>query len=67
VQITGDNMAHAHCMLKNQGYISTLRICNTFCFSTATLVARTLLSVTSYVQCTRSSRTFINMTSGFAD
>ena len=29
----------------------TLRICNTHCFSTATMVARTRLNVTSYVHC----------------
>jgi hypothetical protein len=28
-QATGDNMAHAHCMLDTQGYRPTLRICNT--------------------------------------
>jgi len=29
----------------------TLRICNTYCFSTAIMVARTHLSVTLYVHC----------------
>ena len=33
-------------MLDNYGYIHTLRICNTHCFSTATVVARSRLSVT---------------------
>ena len=33
--------AHALCMLDNYGYKHTNKICNTFCFSTATLVTRT--------------------------
>ena len=49
-QVTGDNIAHVHCMLDTQGYNHTLRICNTYCLSTATMVARTLLSVTFYVR-----------------
>jgi len=64
-QVTGDNMAHAHCMLNNQGYRHKLRMCNTYRFSAATFLARKLLIVTSYVDCTRSSRTFTNMTSVF--
>jgi len=36
-QATDDNMAHAHCMLDTQFYKHTLRICNTYCFSTATV------------------------------
>ena len=43
------NVAHAHCMLNTLGYKHTLRICNTCCFSTATMVARKRLSVTLYV------------------
>jgi hypothetical protein len=31
--------------------INTLRICNTYCFSTAAMVTRTPLSVTLYVYC----------------
>jgi len=38
---TYDNMAHAHCMLNTYGYKDALRIFNTDCFSTATMVART--------------------------
>jgi hypothetical protein len=34
-----DDMAHVHCMLDNEGYKHTLIICNTYCFSTATMVA----------------------------
>jgi hypothetical protein len=31
-------MAHVHCMLDTKGYRHTLTICNTYCFSIATLV-----------------------------
>ena len=44
-QATDDNMAHEHCMLDNQGYKHSLRICNTYCFYTATMVTRTHLNV----------------------
>jgi hypothetical protein len=44
-----DDMAHAHCMLDTQDYKHTLRICNNYCFPTATLVARTRPNVTFYV------------------
>jgi len=40
-QATDDNMAHSHCMLDNWGYKHALRICNTYCFSTPTVVTRT--------------------------
>ena len=50
-QATHDNMAHAHGMLDNEGYRHTLRICNTYCFSTAKFVARTCLNVTSHAHC----------------
>ena len=46
-----DNMAHGHCMLDNQGYKHAFRICNTYCFSTTTLVERSCLNVTLYVHC----------------
>jgi len=39
------NTAHAHCMLDTKGYKHTLRICNTYCFSTATVIALTRLKV----------------------
>ena len=43
-------MVHAHRMLHTEGYKYTqLRLCNTHCFPTATMVARTCLNVTSYV------------------
>ena len=54
---TYDNMAHAHCMPDTYGYkyththTHTLRLCNTHCFYTATLVAWTRLNVTLYVHC----------------
>jgi len=44
-QGTDDNMVHEHCMLDNYGYRHTLRICNNFCFSAATMVARRRLNV----------------------
>jgi len=44
-------MAHAHCTLVNQDYKRTLRIFNTYSFSTATLIPRTRLGVTLYVHC----------------
>ena len=43
---TDDNTAHAHCILDTQGYRYTLRICNTYCFSTVTMVERTRVTVT---------------------
>jgi len=46
VQATDDNMAHAHNMLGTQDYKHTLRLCNTTCFSAATIVVRTRRSVT---------------------
>jgi hypothetical protein len=50
-QATDDNMAHAHCVLDTYGYKHTLRTRNTYCFSTASVLARTRLNVTSYVHC----------------
>jgi hypothetical protein len=48
-QATYDNTARAHCILDTQGYKHTLKICNAYRFSTATMVTRTRLIVTSYV------------------
>ena len=46
------NTAHAHCMLDTYGYKHTLRICNTYSFSTGTTVARTRLNVMlHYITC----------------
>jgi len=50
VQVTDDNVAHAHFMLDNEGYKYALRIRN-YCFSTATVVARKRLGVTLYIHC----------------
>jgi formamidopyrimidine-DNA glycosylase len=44
-QATNKNMAHAHCVMDTQGYKHTIRLCNTYCFSTATTFARTRLNV----------------------
>jgi hypothetical protein len=35
-QATDDNMVHVDCVLDTEGYKHTLRICNTYCCSTAT-------------------------------
>jgi len=43
-KVTADNMAHVHCMLGT----NTLKISNTYCFSTGTIVPRTCLNVTLY-------------------
>jgi len=45
-QATEDNMAQEHCVLDTQGYKHTVRICNTYCSSTAAVVARKRLIVT---------------------
>ena len=48
---TDDNMAHAHCVQNTSVYKHTHWICNTDCFSRATMAARTRLSVTLFVLC----------------
>jgi hypothetical protein len=50
-QDTDDNMAHARCILETEDVKHALTICNTYCFSTATVVTRTRLSVTLCVHC----------------
>jgi len=50
-QATYDNMVHTLYKLDTQGYKYTLRTCNTFCPSTTTMLARTLLNMTLYVHC----------------
>jgi hypothetical protein len=50
-QATDDNSVHAHCMLDTKGYKHALRICNTYCFSTATMVTGTRLNVMLHVHC----------------
>ena len=47
-QATDYNTAHAHSILDIWGYKHKLRISNTYCFSTATMVARMRLNVTLY-------------------
>jgi len=44
-QATDDSVANAHRKLGNYGYKHTLRICNTYRFYTAKMVARTRLNV----------------------
>jgi len=50
-QATDDNMAHANCMLDTYNYKYAFRLCNTFCFATATMVAWTHLKFTLYIHC----------------
>jgi hypothetical protein len=50
-QAEDENMAHAYFSLRILGYKHILSICNTYCFSTATMFARTRLSVTLHVPC----------------
>jgi len=50
-QATDDNMTNAHYMLDTLGYKHTLRIRNTYCFSTATVVALKCLDITLYLHC----------------
>jgi len=42
-ETSGDNTAHARCMLDTQSHKHTLTICHTYWFSTVTMVMRTLL------------------------
>jgi len=44
-QATEDTMGHAHCMQDTWGYKQALRICDTYCFSTAKMVVQTHLNV----------------------
>jgi hypothetical protein len=50
-QDTDNNMAHVHCMLYTSGNRHTLRICNTYYFSAASMVVRTRSNVMLYVYC----------------
>jgi len=49
-QATYDSMVHAHCRLDTKGYKYTLSVSNTYCISTVTMVARSHLNVTLFVQ-----------------
>jgi hypothetical protein len=40
------HIEHAHCMMDNYVYKHTLIVCNTYCFSTATMITRRLPNVT---------------------
>ena len=51
-QATDYKMALAHCLLDIEGYKCTLGICNTYCFSTAAVVAQTGVNVSLRVLCT---------------
>jgi len=44
------NTAHGLCLPDNKGYQHTLKICNTYCFSTATIVIRTLMKRSNLMQ-----------------
>ena len=46
-QASDENIAHAHSMLDDKGWRHKIRICNTYCLSTAAVVTRTRLNVTS--------------------
>ena len=50
-QGTDEKTEHAHCVLDTWGYKQTLRICNKYWFSTATLIKRARLNITLYVHC----------------
>ena len=50
-QVTTDKTAHALCVLDKLGYRPTLRISNTYCFSTATMDMPTPSNVKSYLHC----------------
>jgi hypothetical protein len=44
-------MAHVHFTPSNSGYNHTLGICNTYSYSTTTVVARKRLIISLYVHC----------------
>jgi hypothetical protein len=51
-QATDASMAHGYCMIDTQGYKHTLRVCNDYCFCTATMATRKHLNVTlHYIAC----------------
>ena len=50
-QATDDKMVHTHCMLDTQGCKHTLRICNTYCISTAKIITQTRLCVRLCIHC----------------
>jgi len=48
---TDEYLAQPHCVLDTWSYKRTLRICNTYCFSTATMATPRPLNITLYVHC----------------
>jgi hypothetical protein len=48
---TDNTMGHAHVTLATYGHKYTLRLCNIYCFSTATMVACTRQTVTLRIHC----------------
>jgi len=48
---TDDSMPLALCVLDTKGYKHTFRMCNIYCFSTATMVVRTRLNVSLHIHC----------------
>jgi hypothetical protein len=44
-QATDENMAHVHCMLDNCGYKNSHRLCNNYCFSTASVITGSRMNV----------------------
>jgi hypothetical protein len=50
-EATDENKTHAQCTLDTQGYKHTIRMCNTYCFFTAMMVARTHFRVLLHVHC----------------
>jgi len=48
-QTTDYTKTHSHWMLDTKGYRRILRICNIYCFSTSTMVARTRYNVTVHL------------------
>ena len=65
-QAADDSMGNARCMLDTQGHKYTLRICNTYCFSTTTLVAQTCLNVMLYIHCLSCFSQYLASTLSFA-
>jgi hypothetical protein len=51
IQVTDDDMTQVHSILVTLSYKRTLRVCNNYCFSNATMVAQMHLNVMLYVYC----------------
>jgi len=48
-QVSDRTIVHTHCMLDTLGYKYTVTKCNSYCFTTATMVARSSHTVTLYL------------------